>query len=263
MAELDWNLKLVRAREALALLPRKPNSDDEIDWREVDVAHIDTGCTRHPVFGPWSGDQSPFLRPWDGLNLMEKNEAAFDHLDHDGYPGHGTRTASVLCGNLPGRFVGLAPGIPTIPYRAVNSTVLWTKKARNRVARCIRHAVEINACEIVSMSMGFPQMSLFGQRRLGQAVDYAYEEGTILVAAGGQVIDRVTYPGRFSRTIGVGASPRTRRFGSNMTNPWRRIRLTSGRPRTSYIGRTAYLMTGGQSRTTTGRVTERHMGPFT
>ena len=98
----------------------------------------------------------------------------------------------------------MAQGLPTVPYRAVNNSVLWMKKARNRVARCIRHAVDVNACEIVSISMGVPQMDPFGQRRLGQAVDHAYNEGVILIAAGGQYIDRVSYPGRFSRTIGVG-----------------------------------------------------------
>lgn len=47
-------------------------------------------------------------------------------------------------------------------------------------------------------------MSIFSKRRLGLAVDNAYENGVIIAAAGGQVIDRVTYPGKFSRTIGVG-----------------------------------------------------------
>ena len=39
---------------------------------------------------------------------------------------------------------------------------------------------------------------------MGKAVDHAYEEGVILVAAAGQIIDRCTYPGRFWRAIGVG-----------------------------------------------------------
>jgi len=54
------------------------------------------------------------------------------------------------------------------------------------------------------MSFGFPQMSIFAQRHLGEAVDHAYDSGIILVAAGGQIVDRVTYPGKFARTIGVG-----------------------------------------------------------
>ena len=54
------------------------------------------------------------------------------------------------------------------------------------------------------MSLGFPQLSVFSQRPLGEAVDHAYERGVIVVAAGGQIVDRVTYPGKFARTIGVG-----------------------------------------------------------
>ena len=47
-------------------------------------------------------------------------------------------------------------------------------------------------------------LSWFGGRPLGRAVDKAYDNGIIVVAAGGQVIDVVTYPGKFFRTIGVG-----------------------------------------------------------
>jgi len=72
MTRPDWNLTMVKAREALALLPRLPETDDRIVWREVEVAHVDTGCTRHPVFGPWSGDHTEVLRVEDGLNLMER-----------------------------------------------------------------------------------------------------------------------------------------------------------------------------------------------
>lgn len=68
------------------------------------------------------------------------------------------------------------------------------------------------------MRIGFPQMSLFGRRHLGEAVDHGYERGIILAGAGGQVIDRVTYPGKFSRTIGVG-DVRDDRTGSWTSTP--------------------------------------------
>lgn len=204
MVSSKWNLELVRARQAYDLLPRRPGTDDEVDWGEIEVAHIDTGFTQHSVFGPWSGDASEIILADDGVNLVERGRSPEDPLDYKGQPGHGTRTASVLCGNLPGSFMGVAPGLPTIPYRAVCSVVIASKKARKRIAAAIRHAVDINACEVISMSLGFPQMSIFAQRHLGAAVDHAYENGVIVVAAGGQIIDRVTYPGKFSRSIGVG-----------------------------------------------------------
>ncbi|MEE8532953.1 MAG: S8/S53 family peptidase, partial [Alphaproteobacteria bacterium] len=49
---------------------------------------------------------------------------------------------------------------------------------------------------------------------------YAYENGVIVVAAGGQVIDVVTYPGKFSRTIGVGGVRRDRQAWFKYDRIW-------------------------------------------
>ncbi|RDD60772.1 S8/S53 family peptidase [Ferruginivarius sediminum] len=211
MPEKFWNIDMVKGRQALSLLPRRSDGSGQVDWGETEVALIDTGYTEHPVMGPWQEGKSPIVRVDDGLNLMERGARAQDSLDYEGTPGHGTRVASVLCGNLPGSFVGLAPGLSMIPYRAFNHVVISSKHARKRIAESIRHAVDISAAEVISMSFGFPQMSLFAQRHLGEAVDHAYDRGIIMVCAGGQIVDRVTYPGKFSRTIGVGGVTPKRR----------------------------------------------------
>ena len=62
MPATDWNIRLVNAREAQRMLPRKPDTDDEVDWRGVEIALLDTGYTTHPVFGPWVGGSSPVLQ---------------------------------------------------------------------------------------------------------------------------------------------------------------------------------------------------------
>jgi hypothetical protein len=61
---------------------------------------------------------------------------------------------------------------------------------------------------------------------MGRAVDKAYEEGAIIVAAGGQIIDSVTYPDKYSRTVGVGGVTWQRRIwfnydaGQEMIDVW-------------------------------------------
>jgi subtilisin family serine protease len=61
---------------------------------------------------------------------------------------------------------------------------------------------------------------------MGRAVDRAYEAGAIVVAAGGQMIDSVTYPGKYARTIGVGGVTWQRRIwfdydaGQEMIDVW-------------------------------------------
>lgn len=199
----QWNLNLVRAEEAFAKLPRFPNTDD-VDWNEIEVGHIDTGIRMHNATGPWSRGKSPIMRLSDGVNYRERGTPPLDSMDYKENPGHGTRTSSVICGNDPGQYKGVAPGVPVIPYRAVDSVVLITKDRRKRVAQAIRHAVVENGCEVISLSLGTPVLNMFGARLMGSAVDLAYENGVIVVAAGGQVIDKVTYPGKFFRSIGVG-----------------------------------------------------------
>ena len=201
---MSWNKIMVRSREALDKLPRRPDGDDEIDWGGVEIALLDTGYTRHSVFGAWQGENNDILLTARGLNLMEAGEPPRDPLGYKGFPGHGTRVGSVLSADLPGTFVGVAPGVPTVPYRAINSTVITSSASRRRLAAALRHAVEFSGCEVISMSVGTPLLSFFGARPFGEAVDIAYERGLIIVGAGGQAIDRVTYPGKFFRAIGVG-----------------------------------------------------------
>jgi subtilisin family serine protease len=61
---------------------------------------------------------------------------------------------------------------------------------------------------------------------MGHAVDEAYEAGMIVVAAGGQIVDSVCYPAKYSRTIGVGGCTPARRIwfrysvGREMIDVW-------------------------------------------
>ena len=100
----DWNLRMVRSREARELLPKLPGAPEQVDWRDLRVGHLDTGFTEHPVFGDWATG-AVWLRTADGLNLREGGSDAHDPLDYEGSPGHGTRTCSIVCGDaqpLPG-----------------------------------------------------------------------------------------------------------------------------------------------------------------
>jgi hypothetical protein len=120
----DWNLRMVRSREARQLLPKLPGAPERVDWRGLRVGHLDTGYTEHPVFGDWpTGDV--WIRREDGLNLREGGLDAHDPLDYEGNPGHGTRTCSLLCGDaqplpsgeLPESEIGVAPRLPVVPCR--------------------------------------------------------------------------------------------------------------------------------------------------
>jgi Subtilase family len=228
----DWNLRMVRSREARELLPKLPGTPEQVDWRDLRVGHLDTGFTEHAVFGDWATG-SVWLRTADGLNLREGGFDAHDPLDYEGSPGHGTRTCSVVCGDaqpLPGEAapeseIGVAPRLPVVPCRIVNRVVLTPERNREAVAEGIGHALA-KGCQVISISLGMPFFPPNATGGMGRAVDEAYETGAIIVAAGGQIIESVTYPGKYARTIGVGGVTWQRRiwfdydFGKEMIDVW-------------------------------------------
>jgi hypothetical protein len=57
-------------------------------------------------------------------------------------------------------------------------------------------------CKAIGISLGIPFFPPSMNGGMGRAVDKAYEERAIIVVAGGQIIDSVTYPGKYWRTIG-------------------------------------------------------------
>src|SRR5262249_46539551 len=118
-------------------------------------------------------------------------------------PGHGTRTGSVLCAPTSAKFAGAAPGVPVVPYRVVEDTVLepipFNRKLWLDPAAALRHAVD-NGCRIVSISLGGPS----GAKEFGAVVDDAYEKGVLIIAAAGQEYDKVVYPAKYERVTGVG-----------------------------------------------------------
>jgi subtilisin family serine protease len=198
-----------------------------VDWADIRVAHLDTGFTRHPAFGFRPGETS-WLLPAHGLNLLATGEPR-DTLDYEGNPGHGTRTCSILCGEavpLPGQGpigseVGVAPRLPVVPCRIVRSVVLTGEDKRRAVGDGIRHAIA-TGCQVVSISLGTPAFPFWAKGGMGSAVDAAYEAGIIIVAAGGQIVDRLCYPAKFNRTIGVGGVTHQGRiwFEYGAGNPW-------------------------------------------
>lgn len=198
MPIVDYSPKGPAGRAALKKL-RGPDGD-------VVIAHMDTGFTEHPVFESvrdaiaLGGDYLD--ADGDGYDPLPKREAATD------WPGHGTRTLSVLCGRDE-YVVGAVPGARVLVCRVSDSPVFDLSTERTRVlGRALTDLAENAACRVVSVSMGipslFPLLPMGPSEEMGLGVDACYDRGIIVVAAAGQIIDRVTYPGRYFRAVGVG-----------------------------------------------------------
>jgi hypothetical protein len=218
---LDWHLTLTGIPAAWAMFDPAAGS---VPWKDIRVAHIDTGCTEHPAFG-FGGADGTWLRPDLGLNLHAERVSAtpgegfdlswtrtpesagpFDNLEGP-FAGHGTRTASMITGHYDtgepdfvDPFYGAAPGVPVVPYRVTDTVIV--DHVMDLIARAIRHAVEERACQVISISLG----SISPSRKLSNAIDLAYDAGVIICAAAGNLIREVTYPGRYNRVLTVGGA---------------------------------------------------------
>lgn len=212
----DWHVKLTQLVDAWGLV----GGPDRIDWQDIRVGQIDTGFREHPCLG-WVYGKSPFVLTDYDRNFFPKDftadfgmpsgseNSAEDPLSGGMSDGHGTRTASILAGydvgpegmggNKLHGFFGAAPRVPHIPVRISDSIII--NHVQEPLANAIEHLVH-HGCQVITLSMGMTLTYVTG--RLKDALDYAYEQGVIFVAAAGNVWDPVVAPARLRRTIAIG-----------------------------------------------------------
>ncbi len=209
MAATQWNRDFVKAEDALALLPQVAG---RVSWAGVRVALLDTGYREHRAFGPWRSDgTNAIVQTKQSRDFFQpKRKTGRDPLNKVPLqtPGHGTRSGSVLSGrDLAGGFLGVAPGLPLVPFR-VNDNSLVSGKAAKAIGRALKHVAKKGLAPVVNISLGFP---LVLDREMGEGLDEAYEAGVIVVAAAGQLVDKVVYPAKHRRALAVAGIKRNRR----------------------------------------------------
>jgi subtilisin family serine protease len=197
-----WNHASVKAPQALAKLPKKANGD--VSWGAIRVAQLDTGFRRHAAFGAWSAGGANDIVETPGKDFFQPNRTSAEDPLTDVLapqePGHGTRTGAVLSGrSASGDFLGIAPGLPITPYRINQDSVILAPSCR-AIGRALTLIVAEKRCPVVNISQGFPVVL---DQAMGRAIDLAYEAGIIVCAAAGQPLDKVVYPAKHRRVIGV------------------------------------------------------------
>lgn len=206
-----WNLEMIGAPDAWAMMGGLDQPHFAWATPDLRVASLDTGIVRHPCM--------PFVEQGRGTVHVESGENFFDAAKYGplpldpqlrtGTPGHGTRILSVACGYERGRFAGVAPGAHAVPFRVSASVVINTLVNMDTgLADAIAAAHRRQNCAVMNISLGDPCLP---QKRVGRAIDGAYEDGVIIVAAAGNVTSEVTYPGRHRRTVTAGGVSRDRR----------------------------------------------------
>ena len=105
--------------------------------------------------------------------------------------------------------VGLAPEAELFSYRVFEEGSETTDSAY--IMKAIYRAVN-DGCDIINLSLGGGSADV----ALGRAIGYAFERGTICVAASGNNRRKdVVYPGWYKRAVAVSALGRSGTFPSN------------------------------------------------
>lgn len=168
---LDWHLTMCgveRAWEAVG-------GPGRIAWRSVRVGQIDTGYTKHPVFGfpdaPWIdvGSARTFITdppPGNGADTLSGASG-----------GHGTTSASLCTGfEMTEHYIGVAPRVPMVPAR-INDCVIIDQRAEEFEA-AVHYLVDDAKVSVINVSMG-TFLKFVPPLPIRRALDHSYEQGVI------------------------------------------------------------------------------------
>lgn len=208
----DWQLQCCNIPQAWALFANTASHQDDLPWKDIRVGHIDTGYTEHVALA-WQNGTSATVDPSLGFDYFENMSDPRDRFLINGNPGHGTRTSATISGFYPQAagtpYYGAAPGVKIIPYRVTESVLI--DHVKRWVAEAIQDALKKD-CAVISISLG----ALFGDTKLSDALDDAYEKGVIVVCAAGNQWKEVIYPGRYNRCVTMGGiAPGMRPWGGS------------------------------------------------
>lgn len=183
VASNDWVLEAVSARSAW---------DWGLDGSGVRVGIIDSG-----IDADHEGLEGVSVAA--GWNYLSDTGDVADDVDH------GTFVAGVLAareGAVEG-VRGIAQGVTLVPLKCFSSTDVT---AVSHIIRAVREAVDTFQCDVINMSFCMGSYS----ELLEEALDYAAEQGTVLVASAGNYGSRTKYyPAAFDCVIGVGSVDET------------------------------------------------------
>lgn len=208
----QWGLDAVRAPQAWALLP------DEA--APVTIAVLDTGADwNHPDLSGavWNGnglhgdDLTAYavaghcaLDGWRAPQCFYLKQPPEDVLGPMDFHGHGTHVAGIAAATRDGAgMVGVSQAqLRIVKVMPAGNSVF---SSIDVVATGIALAAQ-NGAHIISLSLG----CWCASQTLSRAVDYAWAEGALLVAAAGNSDDdRPLYPAAFRNVISVAAVDRT------------------------------------------------------
>jgi subtilisin family serine protease len=199
---LQWGPQIVRAPSAWSVGVGSP---------AVIVAVLDTGIDRHHVDlaeqlwvnaseipdNNQDDDQNGYVDDVHGWNVFNGGSNAIDD-DH----GHGTHVSGIIAarGDNGQGIAGMAWGSRIMVVKVLDE---YGDGFYSDVAAGLTYATD-NGAQVVNLSLGGPAPS----QLLQDAVNYAHDRGTLVVAATGNTISAVQYPAACDNVLAVASSTR-------------------------------------------------------
>ena len=161
----------------------------------VKIAIVDSGFYNH----------TDLPNPIKSYNVLTKDTNTTDNV------GHGTNVAGTVgaLGNNKTGTTGVVWDANIIPVKISDTSSVTTAN----VAAGVTWAIDQGA-KIINLSLSFPSDSV----TLKNAIDYAYNNGAVIVAAtGNNATNTVNFPARYSNVLGIGGTTTgtTRYINSN------------------------------------------------
>ncbi|MCX7623020.1 MAG: S8 family serine peptidase [Thermomicrobium sp.] len=173
--------------------------DDTLGRDDLVVAVIDSGvAATHP-------------------DLAARLVPGYDYLHRDPDPddevGHGTAVAGIIAAAADGQGMsGGAPGVRILPLKVGDQS----GASSLLIAEAIYGAIQRGA-QVINLSLGADTPSA----ALERAIEQAYDQGVVVVAAAGNTPDAVTFPASYPEVIAVGGATadgkRLASFSSRLT----------------------------------------------
>lgn len=212
MKDSEWSLRPhpgVNAEEAWKLF-----SSTDKAGAGIIVGHPDTGYLDHAAIKR--------ARLGDGFDFTSRKNSAIDLAEAGNvqWPGHGTRTSSVIAGRpfvVEGgvrRISGVAPAAQFMPLKVAHRVVFlpFVEFDMENLAIAI-HAAAIGDPNFVDRPAQVISMSIGGRnsRAVQEALRVAEEHQVIVLAAAGNKVPGhvVVYPARYANVLAIAASNST------------------------------------------------------
>jgi subtilisin family serine protease len=209
MAESGWDIETGDSNITIAIIDTGVSYDHE-DLSSNMLGDCRDGCPEGTGFDFVDID---FENDWepDGYFLIEGE----DYFDVDNgmsdYGGHGTHCAGISSGvtNNEIGIAGVCHGCKIMPVKAgfaINSTYGEESYFEyDDIVNSIIYAVD-NGADVISMSFG----AYYDSTVVRDAINYAHENGVILVAAAGnEDWDRLSFPASYDNVISVASTDAT------------------------------------------------------